>query len=150
MNFKQRLNLAYRVLTYRPGNLMAHAQRELGEGLDIELQEILLVFSSQGHSGMSAGVTTDLVQKLMRYEPIGPLTGEDDEWFEPVEGVFQNKRCGRVFKQADRFNGQAYDLDGIVWYDKQGFGFTNRMSMVPITFPYTLTTEYRDAVEETT
>ena len=86
MNFKQRLKLAWRVLTYKTGNIMRHAERELGEGFDIELQEILLVFSSQGHSGMSAGITTSLVEKLMRYEPIGPLTGEDSEWNEVGDG----------------------------------------------------------------
>lgn len=149
MNLKQRINLAWRVLTYKPGNLMKHAERELGAGLDIELKEILLVFSSQGHSGMSAAITTSLVEKLMRYEPISPLTGEDSEWMEVTTGVFQNIRCNHIFKQADRFDGQAYDINGIVWRDEDGYCFTNGDSFVPITFPYTPTTEYRDAPKET-
>lgn len=143
MTLTERIRLALRVLTYRTGNLMAHAESELGPGMDIELRELLLVFSSQGHSGGSAAITADLVGRLLRYEPIGPLTGEPDEWVEVGEGMYQNRRCGRVFKQADRFNGQAYDLDGIVWEDPDGGRFTNAKSMVPVVFPYTPVTEYR-------
>jgi len=144
MRLGKRISLALRVLTYRPGNLMGHAERELGVGFDIELQELLLVFGSQGHSGASAAITAGLLGKLLSFEPIGPLTGEPDEWAEVGPGVFQNKRCGRVFKQADRFDGQAYDLDGIVWRDPDGCAFTNRESMVPVVFPYTPHTEFRD------
>lgn len=145
ITLKQRISLAWRVLVYKPGNLMAHAENELGAGCDIELKEILLVFSSQGHSGMSASITTSLVEKLMRFEPIGPLTGEPDEWIHHGNGMYQNRRCGHVFKQPDRFDGQAYDLDGIVWENELGH-FTNSASMVPITFPYTPRTEYRKQV----
>jgi hypothetical protein len=143
MNLTQRIRLAFRVLTYRTGNLMAHAESELGPGMDIELRELLLVFSSQGHSGASAAITADLVGRLLRYEPIGPLTGNPDEWVEVGDGMYQNRRCAHVFKQADRFNGQAYDLDGIVWEEPDGVRFTNAESMVPVVFPYTPRTEYR-------
>lgn len=146
MTLIERLQLAWRVLTHKPGNLMKHAKSEMGAGMDRELKELLLVFSSQGHSGASAAITTAVIVKLLRYEPIGPLTGEPGEWMEVCPGVFQNRRCSRVFKQADRFNGQAYDLDGIVWRDPEGHTFTDRKSMVPVTFPYTPTTEYRPAV----
>ena len=82
MNLRQRINLAWRVLTARTGNLYEHAERELGAGMDIELRELLLVFSSQGHSGGSAAITADVLNKLLRDEPIGPLTGDDHEWLE--------------------------------------------------------------------
>jgi len=143
MNLTQRLRLALRVLTCRTGGLMRHAECELGAGMDIEVRELLHVFASQGHSGFSAAITAELVGKLLRFEPIGPLTGEPDEWHEVGPGVFQNRRCGRVFKQADRFNGQAYDLDGIVWEEPDGGRFTNSESLVPVVFPYTPRTEYR-------
>ncbi len=143
MTLTQRIRLALRVLTRSTGGLMLHAENELGPDMDIEVRELLHVFASQGHSGFSAAITAQLVGKLLRYEPIGPLTGEPDEWMEVGPGVFQNKRCGRVFKQADRFNGQAYDLDGIVWEEPDGGRFTNAESMVPVVFPYTPHTEYR-------
>ena len=143
MTLIQRIRLALRVLTRQEGGLMRHAESELGPDMDIEVRELLHVFALQGRSGFSAAITAQLLGKLLRFEPIGPLTGEPDEWHEVGPGVFQNRRCGRVFKQADRFNGQAYDLDGIVWEEPDGGHFTNWESMVPVVFPYTPKTEYR-------
>lgn len=147
MNFTQRLRLAFRVMTQRKGGLMQHAELELGPGMDIELRELVHVFASQGHSGVSAQVTADLLGKLLRYEPIRPLTGEPDEWMEVGPGVHQNRRSGRVFKNETMFGGQAYDLDGIVWEDPDGGRFTNQDSSVPVTFPYTPKTVYLPAKE---
>lgn len=143
MNLKQRINLALRVLTRRTGGLMAHAESELGPHMDIEVRELLHVFASQGHSGASAAITAHMIGKLLRFEPVRPLTGEPDEWVYVGPGVYQNRRCGRVFKQIDRFDGQAYDIDGIVWEDPDGSRFTNFESFVPVVFPYTPKTEYR-------
>lgn len=143
MTLIQRIRLALRVLTRQEGGLMRHAESELGTDMDIELRELLHVFALQGQSGFSAAIAAELLGKLLRFEPIGPLTGEPDEWVEVGPGVHQNRRCSRVFKQADRFNGQAYDLDGIVWEEPDGGRFTNWESMVPVVFPYTPKTEYR-------
>tara|TARA_Y100000296_G_C5133042_1_gene236621 strand:+ start:127 stop:447 length:321 start_codon:yes stop_codon:yes gene_type:complete len=41
--------------------------------------ELVEVFAKQGHSGFSASIVTSLVNKLFKYEPLGPLTGEDYE-----------------------------------------------------------------------
>ena len=115
--------------------------------------KLLEVFADEGHSGSSAPYAIDLFKKLAMFEPIVPLTGEDWEWTEVTSGGFQNKRCSRVFKQADRFNGQAYDIDAIVFYDwytdektgeKYKSHYTCRESVVPITFPYTPKTEYKE------
>lgn len=111
---------------------------------------LLKMFSKQGHSGTIALYTIDLFRKLAMFEPLMPLTGEDWEWHEASPGVFQNKRCSHVFKQADRFDGQAYDIQGRVFYewlsDEDGemfkSSFTNYDSFVPITFPYTPTISY--------
>lgn len=133
-------------------NLMAHARRELPpeHGDDMQaamnrgLLQLLAVFTMQGHSGFSASYATSALEKLMRFEPLGPLTGADDEWMDHGNGIFQNLRCGHVFKQPDRFNGQAYDLDGRVFREPSGACYTNWDSMVPITFPYTPKREYVD------
>ncbi len=122
--------------------------------------ELLKVFSDEGHSGTSAPYTVNLFQKLAMFEPLVPLTGEDWEWSDVSDRggrddgpLFQNKRCGHVFKDA---NG-AYDIDGIVWYDwytdpetgeKSKSHFTNYQSRVPVTFPYTPTREYREWSEQ--
>lgn len=135
--------------------MLAHANRELlnPESNDMQalmnqqLKELILVFSTHGHSGFSANYAASALEKLLRYEPLGPLTGEQSEWNEVGTDVFQNNRCSRVFKQADRFDGQAYDLDGKVFREPGGSCFTNKHSMVPITFPYVPSTVYVDVAD---
>lgn len=139
-------------------NYRTHAERELKAiGYDLNDQEggpnkwimenlfeLLEVFSKQGHSGSSASYCANMFKKLALFEPLGPLTGEDDEWAEVRDGVFQNKRASHVFKQADRFNGQPYDIQGKVFREQNGCCYTSGDSHVPVTFPYTPTTEYVD------
>lgn len=127
--------------------------------------ELLKVFSAEGHSGTTAPYTVNLFKSLAMFEPIVPLTGEDWEWHEASTGVFQNKRCSHVFKQADRFDGQAYDIQGKVFFewrereldeDDVGYpgtrrfksSYTSRDSCVPVTFPYTPKTEYVERKSE--
>lgn len=111
------------------------------------LLEIVEVFAAQGHSGFSASYAVGVLEKLLQFKPIVPLTGEDWEWSDVSEysgGVktYQNKRCSAVFKQVDRFDGKPYYLDGKVFVDQDGCSFTNSDSAVVITFPYTPKTEY--------
>lgn len=106
------------------------------------LIELLAVFSAQGHSGFSAPWAICRFEKLARFEPLGPLTGADDEWSEYSAGMFQNRRCSHVFKDADRFGGQAYDSRGRIFREPNGGCFTSGESAVPITFPYTPTSVY--------
>lgn len=138
---------------------------EMQQAICEHVLKLLDVFADEGHSGSSAPYAVGVFKKLAMFEPLVPLTGEDWEWSEVSDGVFQNIRCSRVFKQADRFNGQAYDIDGIVFYesyerpldpDEPGYPgtyrgkshYTSRDSMVPITFPYTPTTEYKEGPSE--
>lgn len=106
------------------------------------LEELILTFSKQGHSGFSANYVLSAFEKLARFEALTPLTGEDWEWCELDYGpemVFQNKRDGRVFKRED---GSAYFIDGKVFVEPNGCAFTNKDSRVEVTFPYTPKTEY--------
>lgn len=102
--------------------------------------ELIEKFAEQGHSGMSASITVQVFEKLARFQPLGPLTGADDEWTEVGPGVFQNRRCPHVFKE----NGEAYDMDGRIFREPSGLCFTSRHSRVPVTFPYTPKREYVD------
>jgi hypothetical protein len=130
---------------------------EMQEMICNHVLKLLEVFDDEGHSGSTAPYAINLFKTLASFEPVVPLTGEDWEWTEVHDGVFQNKRCGHVFKQADRFDGQPYDIDAIVWYDyytneqtgeKVKSYFTNRDSVVPVTFPYTPQREYREWIEK--
>lgn len=148
------LEMAYRLrLKKRPkSGIILHAEREFlaagylpldqaqEEGPDKWVQEnvfeLLEVFIRQGHSGYSAPYVLDAFKKLALYEPLVPLYGTDDEWNEIGDGVFQNNRCYHVFKDKDRFNGQAYDIEGRIFCEPNGSCYTNRDSCVPVTFPY--------------
>ncbi len=101
------------------------------------LKKLLEAFDGEGHSGTSAPYTVGLFKKLALFEPLGPLTGDDSEWMEVSKGMLQNRRCSHVFKE----NGEAYDIDGKVFEEPDGSCFTSRDSRVPVTFPYTPTTE---------
>jgi hypothetical protein len=128
---------------------------EMQEMICGHIFKLLEVFAGEGHSGSSASYAIGLFEKLAKFEPITPLTGEDWEWTDVAEQnggpLWQNKRCGHVFKDE---NG-AYDIDGIVFYenmvDESGITFksyfTSRGSRVPVTFPYTPKTEYKEYVE---
>lgn len=107
-------------------------------------------FSDEGHSGFSANYAINLLSKLLRFEPLSPLTGEDSEWNQigyDEELWFQNKRCSHVFKDKD---GRAYDSQGRVFTetcvteDGEEFesSYTSSDSRVYIEFPYVPKTEY--------
>lgn len=98
---------------------------------------IIKEFSDEGHSGFSAKYTINILTKLMKYEPLSPLTGKEDEWTAvdfDSNMMYQNNRCYRVFKRAD---GTAYDSEGRVFVDSRGNQFTTKESLVDIHFPYT-------------
>jgi hypothetical protein len=113
----------------------------LGEAV----MKMIDVFADEGHSGFSAGMAISIFEKVARYQPLSPLTGEDDEWMDIADQndggtLYQNKRCSHVFKDD---NG-AYDIDGKVFREPSGACFTSRDSRVPVTFPYTPKREYVD------
>jgi hypothetical protein len=123
---------------------------EMQKAICLHILKLLDVFGDEGHSGSTAPYTINLFSKLAAFEPVVPITGEDWEWVDHGE-CMQNKRCGHVFKQANRFNGQAYDIDGKIfweWHKSEEDGkmfksyFTGSESCVPINFPYTPKREY--------
>ena len=129
---------------------------------------LLDAFGEEGHSGSSAPYAIELFSKLAAFKPIAPLTGEDWEWNEcrkygsgeGFDGVYQNKRCGAVFKDSKSFDGQPYYLDAVVFWewaeyplgeDEEGYPgmsepykvyYTSSDSRRVITFPYTPVTVY--------
>lgn len=115
-----------------------HDEAGMQDFMDKCVLEVLGVFAEQGHSGLSARYAIRLLERLMRFLPLTPLTGEDDEWNEIAQGTYQNRRCSRVFKE----NGQAYDIDGKAFSDDGGrTWFTNGDSRVPVSFPYAVPTK---------
>jgi hypothetical protein len=138
------------------GNLEQHAERELraaglydedsdyGGMLAESTMRLIQCFAAEGHSGFSAGMQVSIFEKLARFQPLGPLTGDDDEWMVVCDGLHQNKRCSHVFKE----NGQAYDAEGRIFREPDGCCYTSCDSRVPVTFPYTPKREYVDVPKD--
>jgi len=152
-----RLRRLYRLLDKIEGesNIVAHIRQEVPEGdeMQTDMRAHLIrmgqLFAAEGHSGFSASYAVSALEKLLRFEPLGPLTGEDSEWMEVYREddgtpVYQNLRCGHVFKSGDR----AYDIDGRVFREPGGACYTSRESRVDVTFPYVPKTEYVDVEED--
>lgn len=158
---KARLATAWCVLRSEDGNLVAHTKRELkalgyfdgdemNEAMANDLLALIRVFSSQGHSGFSASFCRSLFNKAAAFEPLGPLSGDDGEWNDVSEMsgkmLYQNNRCGRVFKEGD----QVYDMDGVVFEEPNGSRFTSIYSRAPVKFPYTPKTVFAKVPEGAT
>ena len=87
------------------------------------VMELIEVFSKQGHSGMSAPMVADIFKKLANYEPLGPITGKDEEWSDVRDlgngkPWYQNKRCSALFK--DGKDGRPYYIDAVIKRDQRG------------------------------
>ena len=53
---------------------------EMNDAMCEHILKMVNVFAEEGHSGFSANYAINILQKLLRFEPLSPLTGEDDEW----------------------------------------------------------------------
>lgn len=108
------------------------------EMMNRDILEIIEKFGEQGHSGFSANYAIQVIERLLRWKPIKPLTGEDDEWSEALsfkDLIRQNKRCSSVFKYED---GHCEDIDAIIVSDNGGHTWYNSGKFrKTITFPYT-------------
>lgn len=84
---------------------------DYGGALAEAVMKMTKVFADEDHSGGSARLAIALFKRVASFNPITPLTGHDDEWFEVGEQngkpLYQNCRCSHIFKEGDR----AYDID---------------------------------------
>lgn len=128
-------------------NTQSHAKRELDllakttpdaivTPFANEILALCEAFGKSGQSGGSAPYTayaiSQTVKKLMMFETLTPLTGEEDEWTDVStlnngEPVFQNNRDSRVFK--DGKDGKAYFIEAIVFDGDIGGRFTGNVTL---------------------
>jgi|688.fasta_scaffold75212_4 hypothetical protein len=105
-----------------------------------EVMALVKKFADSGQSGGSAPFTTSVIvqviEKLLKQEPLGGVENTDDEWNdisihedkELGKGSFQNNRLSSVFKEGKE--GQPYYLDAIVWKPVgKDYTFTGRVSL---------------------
>ena len=100
---------------------------DFGEEDTAVMVGILEKFFDQWDSGGAVSVAAPVLVRLIKGQPLGPLTGDDSEWvIHDFDGMYaQNKRCSTVFK--DTKDGPAYDIDV--------------PGRPPIAFPYDPTTK---------
>lgn len=117
-----------RTLMDEESNLVKHARKELSlinEEPDIVTMYMRIVeaFSSYGHSGGSAAACIDVINKLLRFQPLTPLTNDPNEWMEVSEafggddGMWQSLRDSEAFSDD---GGQSY------WLLRDGASSRNR------------------------
>src|SRR6187399_2799070 len=123
-------------------NTAKHAERELeilsNNSTDPENRPIIEPFKKEiialcekfGKSGQSGGsapytasAISQVIKKLLLFETIAPITGNDEEWVDVSEIcggsiMYQNNRCGGVFKDSE--DGRAYYIDAIVKREDNG------------------------------
>ena len=127
-------------------------EHEINRFMREHLIHMVEEFSKAGHSGFLASYALNSLTKLLNWEPLSPLTGDESEWtyiatLGDNDMQYQNNRCSRVFKGSD---GRAYDIEGKVFVEEcvDGDGvtressYTSSDSRVYVDFPYTPTTEY--------
>ena len=75
------------------------------------MEQILTIFYDTWDSGGAVWAMAPVLQRCIAGKPLSLLTGHDDEWTDVSEysgePMWQNKRCGTVFKNHER----AYDID---------------------------------------
>jgi len=83
-------------------NLVIHARRELniiGEEPDIieGYLKVIQAFADMRHSGGSAMVAIPVINRLLQFQNLAPLTDNPDDWIEVGDGLWQNRRCSKMF-----------------------------------------------------
>jgi len=74
--------------------------------------ELLEKFLDTWDSGGAVAAVQPVFNRLLAGKPLSPLMGDDSEWVDHGNGVFQNKRASSVFKDPRYHDGKlAYDLD---------------------------------------
>jgi len=108
--------------------------RPIIEPFQAEILALVEKFGDSGQSGGSAPYTakaiSQAVEKLCLQDPLCPVTGIDNEWFQPMddESMFQNKRCSALFKNG---NGRAYYLDAVIWQTPNGITYSGSAKLPP-------------------
>jgi hypothetical protein len=54
-------------------------------------------FTAYGHSGSSAAVAISVLERLLRFKPLSPLTSDPDEWMKVSDELWQSCRDPAVF-----------------------------------------------------
>ena len=119
---------------------------ELQKAMHTSIMNIVKAFSDEAFSGYTQGYARAILDRILEYKPIQPITGEESEWvaIDPNvtdgEVLDQNIRCYSVFRK-NHDNSTAYNAEAKIFSDNLGENWftanTNKIhSAEHITFPY--------------
>lgn len=83
-------------------SLVEHAKRELAllnndEAFNDCIIKAITEFAKYGHSGGSAYVAIPILNDLLQFKNLTPLTNNRDEWMEVGSNMWQSRRCSEAF-----------------------------------------------------
>lgn len=116
-----------------------------------DILDLIDLFAHQSQSGGTALYVINRFQRLAKWKPLTPLTGEDDEWVD-IENVFdkpmqQNRRYSGLFREKGD-NSTAHDVNALVFSDNGGITWfsssIDKDFKEPIVFPYMPPTEPKE------
>lgn len=122
--------------------LIEYAKQELSI-INKNILNIIDKFLEQGYIGSCDKHSLSIVERLIHFKPITPLTGKDDEWvgyvYNKDQTTYRNKRCPSVFKYVDSVGNieSIEDADSTIVSDNGGITwFSNKRFRKSVTFPY--------------
>lgn len=102
------------------------------------VMDLVKLFGSQGHSGMSAMLVSELFSRLVDGEALTPLTNNPDEWMDrsDVSGVplWQNNRNSKAFSSNGGTTYWVLDAVSDVIESKNVRSFVAGESEIEVTF----------------
>ena len=131
-------------------SIIEHAKTELaainfGTEDTAVMVELLEKFLNQWDSGGAVHAVAPVFVRLLSGQPLGPLTGDDSEWHDPMgDGIMlQNRRCSSVFKdwrsEDGHLSGNAgqgkltiHDIDNPGWDGSFPYDPTTRLPTSPV------------------
>lgn len=129
------------LITFAENELARLGNDDGQEAMNKHILQTVQVFADEAHSGFTAMYAIRMLERLLRYLPLSAIEDAPEDWNEMSEGLFQHKRCSKIFKDKNRFEGKAYNIEGRVFSNDNGkTWFTNGESFVPIDFPYLVPT----------
>lgn len=63
------------------------------------IMNLVTLFADQGHSGHTAAYSIELLGKLLKFEPLSPITSSSEEWVHVGPELWQNTRNSKCFSK---------------------------------------------------
>ena len=110
VGFVEESEHVYTFMDEQESNLVTHARRELeliGEDPEFVAGylEVISAFAKMGHSGGSASVAIPVINSLLQYKNLSPLTDNPDEWMHLTEEEWPDpEACWQNIRNSECFS----------------------------------------------